>query len=365
MTTINSIKNTSFNLSLTSTTNQLVLGTTNTTTISSVAPGASRTYTIQDAGSNVDILTGTYNTNPINLQTSGSNAVNIGTGTYSGTMTLGNASSSLAVAGSFLPVTAGSTNIGSATKPFGNIVIGTSNVSNLTISPDSQAAARTYTIRDAGGNSDLVTSTYNFGAMNFQTSGSNAVNIGTGSYSGTVTLGNASANIQVAGNFSPVAAGSTNVGTTTIPFGQLILGSSSSNYIVINPASVASAVNYTLPDTGQSSSFVLNSTSEITLTSQAIIRGSTYVANNAGLITFTLPASASQGDTFTIIGKGAGLYKIAQNAGQLIHFDAQVTTTGAGGSIQALGQFAVITVICITANTTWSVMRYVGNFTVT
>lgn len=36
---------------LSNTTNQLVLGTTNTTTISSVAPAASRTYTIQDYGS--------------------------------------------------------------------------------------------------------------------------------------------------------------------------------------------------------------------------------------------------------------------------------------------------------------------------
>jgi hypothetical protein len=38
-------------LALTNTTNQLVLGTTNTTTISSTAPAAGRTYTIPDAGS--------------------------------------------------------------------------------------------------------------------------------------------------------------------------------------------------------------------------------------------------------------------------------------------------------------------------
>ncbi len=41
---------------LTNTTNQLVLGTTNTTTISSVAPASSRTYTIPDAGTNANFV---------------------------------------------------------------------------------------------------------------------------------------------------------------------------------------------------------------------------------------------------------------------------------------------------------------------
>lgn len=41
---------------ITNTTNQLVLGTTNTTTISSVAPSASRIYTIPDAGGTANII---------------------------------------------------------------------------------------------------------------------------------------------------------------------------------------------------------------------------------------------------------------------------------------------------------------------
>lgn len=44
------------NLTLTNTTNQLVLGTTNTVTISSTAPSASRTYTIPDAGSAANMV---------------------------------------------------------------------------------------------------------------------------------------------------------------------------------------------------------------------------------------------------------------------------------------------------------------------
>jgi hypothetical protein len=44
------------NLDLTDVTDQLTLGTTNTTTISSVAPSASRTYTIPDAGTNCQVV---------------------------------------------------------------------------------------------------------------------------------------------------------------------------------------------------------------------------------------------------------------------------------------------------------------------
>ena len=50
--TINGVKTFSSNVKITPTTNQLVLGTTNTTTISASAPSSSRTYTIPDTGAN-------------------------------------------------------------------------------------------------------------------------------------------------------------------------------------------------------------------------------------------------------------------------------------------------------------------------
>lgn len=43
-------------INITPTTNQIVLGTTNKTTISATAPAASRTYTIPDAGANADFV---------------------------------------------------------------------------------------------------------------------------------------------------------------------------------------------------------------------------------------------------------------------------------------------------------------------
>jgi len=53
-------------LTLSNTTNQLVLGTTNTVTISSTAPGASRTITLPDPGAASQLIT--YSSAPASLQ---------------------------------------------------------------------------------------------------------------------------------------------------------------------------------------------------------------------------------------------------------------------------------------------------------
>lgn len=63
--TLAGIKTFSSGLVITPTTNQLVLGTTNTTTISSVAPSASRVYTIPDAGGDATFVMSSGNTTAI------------------------------------------------------------------------------------------------------------------------------------------------------------------------------------------------------------------------------------------------------------------------------------------------------------
>lgn len=94
---------------------------------------------------------------------------------------------------------------------------------------------------------------------------------------------------------------------------------------------------------------------EVTGTSQAMAVNNGYIANNAGLVTLTLPATAAVGDTVTVQGKGAGLFRIAQNAGQTIHFGASDTTTGAGGYLEATQRYDSVELLCITANTDWAV----------
>lgn len=90
-----------------------------------------------------------------------------------------------------------------------------------------------------------------------------------------------------------------------------------------------------------------------------------YIANNAGVVGLTLPATSAIGDIIKVDGKGAGGWSIGQNAGQTIHFLAQDTTTGAAGSLASTGQYDCVTLRCITANTDFVVETSVGNITVT
>lgn len=103
---------------------------------------------------------------------------------------------------------------------------------------------------------------------------------------------------------------------------------------------------------------------EITAASANMSVDNGYIANRGTLVTLTLPATASIGATVQVAGKGAGLWSIAQNAGQMIHFGSSVTTTGVGGSLSAIAQYDCVEVTCITANTQWIVTSAVGNLTV-
>lgn len=99
-----------------------------------------------------------------------------------------------------------------------------------------------------------------------------------------------------------------------------------------------------------------------TSASMAVNNG--YVSNNAGLVTFTLPATAAVGDKLKVSGLGAGGWAIAQNASQLINMVASSTTTGAGGSLASTDQFDAVELVCVVANTTFNVLSSMGNITV-
>lgn len=96
-------------------------------------------------------------------------------------------------------------------------------------------------------------------------------------------------------------------------------------------------------------------------TSQAASVNNGYITNNAGLCTVTLPSTASVGQLVQISGQGAGGWKLAQNASQLIIFNSNVTTTGTGGSLASSLTNDNITVMCTVANTTWLVIHSQGN----
>jgi len=89
-----------------------------------------------------------------------------------------------------------------------------------------------------------------------------------------------------------------------------------------------------------------------------------YTANRGTLITFTLPAASVYGSVFEIVGKGLGLYTIAQGASQMIHFGSVTSTTGAGGTVSSILQYDCIRLVCTVADLEWAVLGAVGNFTI-
>jgi hypothetical protein len=79
-----------------------------------------------------------------------------------------------------------------------------------------------------------------------------------------------------------------------------------------------------------------------------------YTANNAGLVTLTLPVTAAYGSVISVNGKGAGGWRIAQNASQSIRLGNVTTTVGVGGSLSSTNLGDSIDLVCITANTLWT-----------
>lgn len=102
----------------------------------------------------------------------------------------------------------------------------------------------------------------------------------------------------------------------------------------------------------------------VTGTSQSASINTGYIANNASLVTITLPTTAAIGSVIEISGKGAGGWKLAQNSGQTVNFGSTVTTSGATGSLTSTNQYDCIRIICATTNTGWTVLSSVGSITV-
>ncbi len=103
---------------------------------------------------------------------------------------------------------------------------------------------------------------------------------------------------------------------------------------------------------------------DVTGTSQSAAINNGYTANNAGLVTITLPVTAAYGSILRIVGKGAGGWKLAQNASQLIHFNGSVSTTGATGFIASSAQYDCVELLCTVADTTWTAVSSEGNITI-
>jgi hypothetical protein len=89
-----------------------------------------------------------------------------------------------------------------------------------------------------------------------------------------------------------------------------------------------------------------------------------YITNNASLVTLTLPNTFAIGSVIEVVGKGTGGWRIAQNAGEIIHFGNIDTTTGTGGTLTSTLRYDAIRLVATSADTEFNVVSVQGNITV-
>lgn len=141
-------------------------------------------------------------------------------------------------------------------------------------------------------------------------------------------------------------------------FSGRTLQSSSANLVITNPDGIAGNPSFAV--TG------FSTTVDVTGTTQAMAVSTNYIADNASLVTFTLPATAAIGDSLRVFGKAAGGWKVVCNATQQIIVGKLSSTVGTGGSIASSFQNDCIELRCITAGTAtvWEAASGWGNITV-
>lgn len=218
------------------------------------------------------------------LATSGSAAANIGTGTYTGQITIGNTSNNLG------PLIQGGTasnaalTINSTSGGGCYTYVNRSGVNAVAFG--SAGASRPIDIYDFSATSSWlynngthgnVSSAHNVlddgsGGCSIATSGSTAVNIGTGSYTGTITLGNTSGAAVNCNNTLEV--------TTAGPIAIIANGANVSNISIIRMA-VAGIAKYDIVGSNTTGSFyITNSSGAIFLQQSASSASSLLSANN-------------------------------------------------------------------------------------
>lgn len=159
------------------------------------------------------------------------------------------------------------------------------------------------------------------------------------------------------------------VATALAADGQLIIGSTAGA-----PAAATLSAGSGISIANGSNSITITNTlstgggliwTDVTGATQTVAAGNGYLADNAGGVAFTLPASGTIGDVFRIVGV-QGSWTLAQAAGQQIKFGSTATTVGVTGSLASTN--AGDCVECVATNTSastvWRVMSSVGNITV-
>jgi len=158
-----------------------------------------------------------------------------------------------------------------------------------------------------------------------------------------------------------------NAGTGQVSYtdGQLLIGNTSGNTLAKATLTAGAGISVT---NGNGTITIASTASglgfeAVTTTSKQAVVDTVYTCDNVALVTVTLPDTAAVGSTIGIIGKGAGLWKVAQNASEEIHAGTTTTTNGVGGSLAATEQYDIVYLVCTVADTEWTAIQMVGNLT--
>lgn len=175
---------------------------------------------------------------------------------------------------------------------------------------------------------------------------------------------NTVAGLATANNGMLVTNNSGTPSISALGAGQIFIGTTSAA-----PTAASLTAGNGITITSASASITIASTgtvawTDVTGTSQTMAANTGYIADNASLVTLTLPTTAAQGTIIEVAGNGAGGWTIAQNANQNIKIGSSTTTTGVGGSLSSTNRYDGITLLCTVANTTWVTRSVVGNLTV-
>lgn len=147
--------------------------------------------------------------------------------------------------------------------------------------------------------------------------------------------------------------------------GQLVIGSGSATNGVAATLTAGTGISIT---NGAGSISIASSGvgsliwNDVSGTTQAAAVNNGYIISNASQTTVTLPATAVEGSVFAIAGKGAAGWILQMNTGQTCHFGSVASSSA--GSLTSTNLYDSVTIVCVTANTTFVVIAAQGNLTV-
>lgn len=164
----------------------------------------------------------------------------------------------------------------------------------------------------------------------------------------------------------PIAQGSSPYTFVSLSDGQMLMGVTGGNPV---PALLSAGPGISLsfgPGTATISGTASSiGTVEVTSTSMTMVADTRYYANNAGLVTLTLPATAALGTVLIVTGKGAGGWEIVKNvSSQSMIVGSSTVISGSSGSVSSTLPSDSITFSCSAADSVWTSEGMSGNLTI-